>query len=71
MSRLIHESVRICSDATMNSKAEFIGYRVARLKVERSTKETLKEIEESDSQSKWELSQMLEVVDRSKSLGLF
>ena len=71
MSRLIHESIKICSDASMNSKAEFVGYKVARLKVERSTKDTLKEIEDSDSHNKWEVNQMLEVVDRSKSLGLF
>ena len=71
LSRLIHESVKISTDASMNSKSEYIGYKVARLKVEQSKKESIKEIAISDSKDKWEESQMLEVVARSKRLGLF
>ena len=45
--------------------------KIARLKVEKTDKETLKDIERSDSLSKWEQSQVNEVGSRSKGLGLF
>ena len=42
LSRLIHESVQICSDGSMNSKSEYVGYKVARLKVEIQTRKPSK-----------------------------
>ena len=71
LSRLIHESVKICSGASMNSKSEHVGYRVPRLKVEQTDKQTLKDIEASDSVNKLKVGQMQEIIDRSMGLGLF
>ena len=48
LSRMIHEAILISDKASLNSKAEWKGYRLARLTVEKSDKETKKHLEKGD-----------------------
>ena len=59
LSRLVHESVRIDSCVSMNSRAEYNGYKVARISVEPSVKETRERLVEIDKVDKGETDAML------------
>ena len=62
LGRMVHEAVLIGSKATMNSKAEWMGYRVARLSVEMTDKEAKESVETSegvDRHEKAEISALL------------
>ena len=48
LGRMVHEAVLIGSKATMNSKAEWMEYRVARLSVEMTDKEAKESVETSE-----------------------
>ena len=54
----MHESIRIEAVASMNSKAEYNGYKVPRISVEPSIKETREMLIESDKIDKNELEAM-------------
>ena len=45
LSRLVHESVRIMSGVSMNSKAEYNGYIIPRLTVEKTDSQTKSDID--------------------------
>ena len=47
MSRMIHEAVNINSTASMNSKAEYGRYKIARITVEQSDYEVKKALDEA------------------------
>ena len=69
LSRLVHESVRISSHATMNSRAEWNGYKVARIIVEASDKETREKLDEPDKGDKKEVNKMLNSKSRVEQLS--
>ena len=65
MSRLVHEAVRILDEASLNSKAEWGGYRIARLSVEKTDKDLKKHLEISEGNygsQKGEMSKLKERV---------
>ena len=71
LTRLIHESIKIMDGVSMNSKAEWRGYKVPRLTVELSEKEAKSNLEKSDEIDRREEKQIIEVVKRCKKLGIF
>ena len=48
LSRMVHEAVSIQENASMNSKSEHKSYKIARIKVEKSSWDDRKEIEDSE-----------------------
>ena len=58
LSRLVHESVRISTHASMNSRAEWSGYKVARISVEPSVKEAKAKLVEIDRLDQGEVDAM-------------
>ena len=58
LSRLVHESVRISTHASMNSRAEWSGYKVARISVEPSVKEAKAKLDEIDKIDQGEVDAM-------------
>ena len=67
MSRLVHEAILISDQATMNSKSEWGGYRMARLKVESAEWQVRKEVEEVEDQAKVVREGMIATRDRAKA----
>ena len=59
MSRLVHEAVRIPKRASLNSKSEWGGYKLARLTVEKPEWEARKDIVEAEKVSSNEAFEML------------
>ena len=55
---MVHEAVRIVTDASMNSKTEYVGYKIPRLVVDKSLGESKKDIDSEERTSKWEESEM-------------
>ena len=51
---MVHEAVRILSHASMNSKTEFKGYKIARITVEQTEWEARKSVEDTDQLTKRE-----------------
>ena len=50
LSRMIHEAVAISEEASLNSKAEWRGYKITRLEVEKTSREKLKDLESEEPQ---------------------
>ena len=48
LSRLVHEAVKIPKYASLNSKAEWGGFKIPRLTVTKSEKETKDELEKAE-----------------------
>ena len=69
LSRLIHESVRITSHATMNSRTEWNGYKVSRIIVEASDKETRDRLDDLDKGDKKKVNMMLNLKSRVEQLS--
>ena len=65
MDRMLHEAVRIVSSASMNSKSEHVGYKIARIRVEPSEWEAKKEVEAAEKASKCEEAAMAKIRDRT------
>ena len=65
LSRMIHEAVLIGDKASLNSKSEWRGYKVARLTVEKAVWEQRKDIEDEDKVDSDLKSEMLLVRDRA------
>ena len=64
LSRLVHEAVRIPTGASMNSKGEWGGYRIARLMVDKSELEAKRDIEAEDRVTEGEKAEMLRLKER-------
>ena len=60
LSRMIHEAVRIISHASMNSKTEIKGYKIARITVEPSEWESKKSLEDAEKVTKREEAELTE-----------
>ena len=68
LTRLVHESVRIDSHASMNSRAEFNGYKVARIATEPSKKEAREKLDEMDKVDQGEADTMFALKTRVEKL---
>ena len=64
LGRMVHEAVLNESKASLNSKAERMGYRVARLSVEITVKKAKDSVDLVDKTSKEEKSEMLALIER-------
>ena len=64
LSRLVREAVVIEHSASMNSRAEWGGYKIPRLTVEKSDWETRSDIEKKEYSVKGEMSEMLNLKNR-------
>ena len=64
LSRLCHEAVRIMNLATMNSKSEIKGYKIARLSVSKSDWQIKKDLEMSETTTKQQTTEMLKLKSR-------
>ena len=69
LSRLVHESIRIDDRASMNSRAEYNGYKVARLAIEPTLKEARDRVDELDKVDQIEMEAMVKLKDRVQSLS--
>ena len=61
---MVHEAVLIENKASFNSKAEWIGFRVARLSVVMTDNEAKESVELVEKASKEEIFEMLALVER-------
>ena len=61
---MIDEAVKIGNQGSMNSKAEWLGYRVARLTVEMTDKETKESIKVGEGVDKKEKAEIEALLDR-------
>ena len=52
LTRMIHEAVLISEKASLNSKAEWMGYKMARLSIEKTAWETKKQAENDEIEAK-------------------
>ena len=64
LSRMVHEAILIMRIASMNSKSEFKGYKIATLTVNQSEWEKRKEIEISNETDRVELGEVLKLRER-------
>ena len=64
LGRLVHEAVKILDCATLNSKSEWIGYKIPRLTVEKTEKDTRDELEKLDKVEKVATDKVNELKDR-------
>ena len=64
MSRMIHEAIKIIEQASMNSKSERSGYKIARLSVSPSEWELKKQIETIDNQDKVTRDELIKLKER-------
>ena len=67
---MIGEAIRIEERATMNSKGEFKGFKLTRLRVEKSKSDLMKDLESEDKLDKWEEAQMLALRAKNPNTGL-
>ena len=63
LSRMVHKAVFIENKASLNSKAEWLGFRVARLSVEMTDKEAKESVELVEKASIEEISEMLALIE--------
>ena len=61
---MVHKAVLIENKASLNSKAEWMGFRVARLSVKMTDKEAKESVEFVEKASKEEIFEMLALVER-------
>ena len=69
LSRMINEAITILKCASMNSKSEYRGYKLARLTVSQSEWQTRKEVEIMDREDKVEKGEMLSLKNRVVSVA--